>query len=122
MGKLMDLVPDVTIAAVGAATSPPWLLPFIGLYVWNKLWCSSREELSETEATIIYALWKHRNGEDKISEDEGFDRTNATRETTGLQRLNRREFDLSVNRLVQMECIEIEEGIIWLREWVRIEY
>lgn len=122
MEKLMDVIPDVTLAAVGGATSPPWVLPFIGLYVWNKLWCSSKEELSETEATIIYVLWKHRNAKDKIAEDDAFEKTNGARNTAGIPLLKRGEFDQAVNRLVRMECIEIENGIIWLREWVCIKY
>ena len=120
--KLMDLAPDVTIAGVGGATSPRWLLPFIGLYVWNKLWCSSEEQLSETEATIMYTIWKHRNSEDRIAEEEGYERTNATRKEGNLPALTRKEFDVALNRLLEMECIEIEAGIIWLREWVRVRY
>jgi len=120
--KLMDLVPDVTIAAVGGATSPRWLLPLIGLYVWNKLWCSSQEELTETEATVICALWKNRNNKNRISEDTGFEKTNAARTGMGLAPLSGNEFDGAVNRLLEMKCIGIEEGVIWLREWVCIRY
>ena len=120
--KLMDLVPDITIAAVGGATSPHWLLPFIGLYVWNKLWCSSKEELTETEATVICALWKNRNNEHRITEDTGFEKTNVARTAMELAPLSRNEFDGAVNRLLEMKCIEIKGGVIWLREWVCIRY
>lgn len=120
--KLMDLVPDVAIAAVGGLTSPPWLLPFIGLYVWNKFWCSSEEPLTEVEATVIYALWKNRNGQNKIPEDDGFEKSNGVRKGFGQALLSRQEFGSAVNRLVKMHCIEIEEGIIWLRESVSIKY
>jgi hypothetical protein len=120
--KLMDVIPDITIAAVGGATAPKWLIPFLALYVWNKLWSSSTEEFGEVEATVIYALWKHRNGESRISEDDGYASANALREKIGLPLLVRKDFDRAVNRLLGMKCIEIDKGVIWLREWVRIQY
>lgn len=120
--KLIDTIPDVTIAAVGGATAPGWLLPLIGLYVWNKLWCNSEEELTEVEATAICALWKNKNSDNRISEDDGYEKTNAHRKEMGLPLLSRSQFDAAMNRLLRMECIEIEEGIIWLREWVRKVY
>jgi hypothetical protein len=120
--KLMDIVPDATIATAGALTSPAWLLPLIGLYVWNKLWRGAEEDLTEVEACTIFALWKNRNGQSKISEDEGFVRNNALREQQDMPALLRSEYDVAINRLLRMECIEIENGIVWLREWVRIQY
>jgi hypothetical protein len=120
--KLIDVAPDVTIAAAGALASPYWLLPLIGLYIWNKLWRGAEEELSEVEATTIYALWKNRNGDNKISEDDGYARTNSIRNQQGMPALSRSEYSAAISRLLQMECIEIEEGMIWLREWVRIAY
>ncbi len=120
--KLMDLLPDIAIAAVGGTASPPWFLPVIGLYVWNKLWCSSAEELSEADATTLYALWKNRRGDSKISEDDGFEKTNAGRKACGLEPLTRGEYDRVINRLLKMDTIEMEEGMIWLRESVRMAY
>ena len=120
--KLMDVVPDTAIAAAGAMTSPVWLLPLIGLYVWNRLWRGAEEELSDVEACTICALWKNRDGRSRISEEEGFNKTNAMRTLHGLPELSRAEYTKAVNRLLAMECIEINSGIIWLREWVRVSY
>lgn len=120
--KLFDVFPDVTIAVAGATASPYWLIPFIALYVWNKLWCGSAETLTENEASVIFALWKHRNNENRISEDAGFEKCNKIRESAKFPLLTRHEFDVAMNRLVSMGCVEIESGIIWLREWVCIQY
>jgi len=120
--KLCDLVPDVTIAAAGTATAPAWLLPFIGLYVWNKLWCGAKEELTVDEATIILALWKNRDGRNKIPDEVGFEKTNAIRDQLGMPPLNRTAYELAIGRLLRMECIEMNDGVIWMREWVRITY
>lgn len=95
--------------------SPPWLIPFIALSVWNRLWRSSKEELTKTEAIVIGALWQNRNGENKIPEATGLEHTNEVRSSMGLQPLLTSEFDVAVNRLMEMQCIEMNHGVIWLR-------
>ena len=119
--KLIEIVPEVTVAAVGAMTTPYWAWPFIGLYIWNKLWRSAEEDLSEVEATIIHALWEHRNGNNEISEDDGYRRTNSIREQRKMPALSRSEYNAGINHLLQMRCLDIVEGMIRLREKVRIE-
>lgn len=122
MKKLMEIVPDVTIATVGAATAPFWLLPLIALYVWNRLWCGSEERLSENEASVIYSLWKHRNKENKISVNDGFKHTNSTRRNANISSLKKDEYNNAINRLVQIGCIELSDSIIWMKECVNIKY
>lgn len=120
--KLMDVVPDVTLASAGAATAPAWLLPFIGLYVWNKLWSGAKEEFSEAEAVIMYSLWNNKDNQNKISDDQGYEVTNKFLSEMDTPALSRSEYDHSISRLLRMECIELNEGVIWLREWVRVSY
>jgi len=120
--KLIEIVPEVTLAASGGATLPYWAWPLIGLYIWNRLWCGAEEDLSEAEATIIYALWKNKNGHNQISEDDGYTKTNSIRDQQGMLGLSRSQYNAAINHLLQMSCIEIEEGMISLQEWVRIEY
>lgn len=120
--RLIDVVPDATVAAAGATSASPWLLPLIALYVWNKLWRGAEEHLDEIEACVIVALWKNRNHDNKISEDDGFAHTNSLRRTYGLVELSQAEYVTATNRLLKIDCIEIDDGIIWLREWVRMTY
>jgi hypothetical protein len=120
--KLIDVVPDATLAGVGATANPQWTIPLVGLYIWNKFWRGAEEELSDVEATVILALWKGRNSENKIGEDEGFVKTNEFRSTSSLPTLSRDDYTAAINRLLIMKCIEISDGIIWLREWVNIRY
>jgi hypothetical protein len=122
--KLVDIVPDVSLAGLGAATlpiAPAWSAILAGLYIWNKIWRGSVEEFSDAEAIAILALWKNRNSEKRISEEDGFDRTNALRTTYSLPPLTLVQFRSVVDRLVQIDCIEIEGGVIWLREWIRVD-
>lgn len=123
--KLLDVVPDVTLAGLGAATlpvAPQVAAALAGLYIWNKVWRGTVEELSDVEAVTILALWEHKNDENKIPEQEGFTRTNEVRSRYALPPLTEKQYVFAVNRLVSLNCVEIEEGIIWLREWVRKSY
>jgi hypothetical protein len=123
--KLLDIVPDVSLAGLGAATlpvAPQVAVALAGLYIWNKVWRGAVEEFSDVEAVTILALWEHRNEEDKIPEQEGFEKTNEVRGRYALPPLTNNQYASAVNRLVALECIELEDGIIWLREWVRKKY
>lgn len=123
--KLIDIVPDITLAGLGAATlpvAPALAVVLAGLYVWNKVWRGSLEEFTEIEATTILALWQNRNSENKIVEADGFTKTNAVRVEYSLPALTQGQYTAAVNRLVEMECVELEDGTIWLREWVKKKY
>ena len=119
--KLIQIVPDGTIIAAGA-TGPTWLLPFIALHIWNKLYTGSKIDLDQKHAVTIYALWMNRNKERRITEEIGFQKTNSTLHELKLKELSKSEYTKIINDLLDMDCIEIEGGIIWLREWVKITY
>ncbi|CAN7782467.1 hypothetical protein LJR296_008113 [Cupriavidus necator] len=123
--KLVDIVPDISLAGLGAATLP--VAPVVaaalaGLYVWNKIWRGSVEDFSDVEAITILALWQHRNGENKINENDGLVKTNQLRAQYSMAPLTPGQYAAVVNRLVEIHCIELENGVIWLREWVRVKY
>jgi hypothetical protein len=119
--KLLEIVPDTTLAAAGAVESR-WLTALAALYVWNKLWRGAEEKLTDAEATIIFALWKIRNSESKVSMDDGFEHTNLVRDGFKLPPLPRGAYEEAIDRLLEMSCVELEDNWLWLREWVRIKY
>lgn len=123
--KLIDIVPDVSLAGLGAATlpiAPAWSAVLAGLYVWNKIWRGSVEEFNDAEAITVLALWRNRNAENRIIEDEGFKKTNELRASYSLPALTQGQFISIIDRLVRIQCIELKDGTIWLREWVRVKY
>jgi hypothetical protein len=120
--KLIDIIPDVTIAAAGAPPAPAWLQFTIALYIWNKFWCGAKEEFSDAEANVLLALSRSRDQNKKIKEMDGYEKTNIVRREAKLSDLSIAEYSAAVTRLIRMRCIEMESGIIWLREWVRIAY
>ncbi|MDZ4817597.1 MAG: hypothetical protein SGJ20_01345 [Planctomycetota bacterium] len=120
--KLIDIVPDVSLAGLGAATlpvAPGWSIVLAGLYIWSKVSRSSTEVFSDIEAIVILAFWKNKNSDNKIPEAEEFTRANELRASYSLQPLTHGQYASAVDRLTTIDCLELEDGIIWLREWVR---
>lgn len=123
--KLFEVVPDVSLASLGAPTLPIPLqvaIVLAALYVSNKLVRGASEELSEAEAVTILALWKGRNARDQISDEDGFKQTNLERRGYGLPPLSYRQYSAAVDQLVVLGCIELNEGVISLVEAIRVTY
>jgi hypothetical protein len=119
--RLFELVPDVTLAG-GAAAETAWLIPFAALYIWMKLWKASKVKLKEEDAFVVYSLWLHRDINKKISEEDAFLKTKALAKKHNLAGFTKEKFTKIINKLLSFDCIEINEGVIWMREWVRIKY
>ena len=123
--KLVDIIPDISLAGLGASTlpvSPAVAAVLAGLYVWNKLWRGSVEDFSDVEAVTILALWQNRNSEDKISEQDGFAKTNELRAKYSLPSLTPEQYAAALNRLIEIDCAKLENGVVWLCESVRVRY
>lgn len=119
--KLFEIVPDATLAAAGAKEAT-WLIPFAALYIWSKLWRAAKEDLTDVEATILYALWKSRNAKNKVESGIGYEKTNSARLECGLPAISRDSYQKAVDRLLKLQCVEMKDGWLWLREWVRVTY
>jgi len=119
--QLFELVPDVTLAGAGAAGAR-WLIPFAALYIWMKLWNVATIEIEEKDAFVLYSLWLHRNEKKRIPEDEAFLKTELLAKKHGLPLLTKQQFDEAINKLLSLECLEVDNGDIWLREWIVVKY
>lgn len=123
--RLVDIVPDISLAGLGASTLPvaPAIAAVLAaLYVWNKLWRGSLEEFSDADAVTILALWQGRDSRNKIGEQDGFEKANELSASYSLPPLSQGQYAAAIDRLIRIKCIELESGVIWLREWVRIKY
>lgn len=121
--KLMDIVPDISLAGLGAVSLPDAMgIVIAGLYIWNKLWSGSTEVFSEEEAVTMLALWKNRDSQNRITEPEGFSKTNVMRSVYSLPPLCKTDFSGIIDRLVALGCMKLENGVLSLRESVCIKY
>lgn len=119
--RLFDVAPDVTIAAAGLA-GPKWLVPFIALYVWNKLWAGTEVVIGEKEAVVLWSLWRHAGRRKSVSEEEGYDTVQQFVRANSLKPISEQEYHQAITNLLRMRCIDMNEGIVHLRENVLIEY
>jgi len=116
---LLDLGPDTALAVAGAVGEGPFVRGLVALYVWNRLWRASEEELSSSEASVIETLWANAAHDHRIASGEAFRATNEARVNQGLMELTKPAFEHCLDRLAEIDCIELEDGSIWLREWVQ---
>lgn len=114
-------MPDVALAGAGA-TEARWLIPFAALYIWMKLRKVATVDIEEKDAFVLYSLWLHRNERKRIPEDEAFLKTESLATQHGVPSLTRERFDQAINRLLSLGCIELDDGDIWLREWIIVRY
>ncbi len=115
--KLFEKIPELVLT--GAGVTQVWLIPFAALYLWNLVWSLSKIEITPAQAMTMYALWSDGRPSRRFPETEALEIVNAFRTKDGHNTLTSSEFALVVNDLVALDCIELEDGEIWLREWVQ---
>lgn len=119
--KLLKLVPDLVISLVGFS-GPVWLIPFVGLHVWSTLWSESKVELDPNHAMALLAMWQNKDEKNKISEQDAFTAVNRYLSESGMRTITDRQFAAVIDQLAALDCVKLEEGVIWLREWVNTSY
>lgn len=119
--KLLRLIPDIVLTIFGV-TGPEWVLFFVALHIWSALWHESTIDIDQNHAMVMYAMWNKKDSRNRISEDDAFDATNSHLSKYGIQPLAKKQFTAIIDNLCKMECVELSEGIIWLREWVKTTY
>jgi hypothetical protein len=115
--KLFEKAPELVLT--GAGVTQLWLIPFAALYLWNLVWSLAKIELSPDHGSTIYALWNVTPARRRFAEAEALEVVNRFRVESSFRSLSSDEFATLVNDLVRLDCIELSDGEIWLREWVR---
>ena len=117
--KLVEKVPELVLTGAGVATAQAWLIFFAALHLWNVIWSLSKIEITPAQAMTLYALWKDGRPSRRFPEAEALEIVNAYRVKTEHAAFTVSQFAYVVNKLVALDCIELEDGEIWLREWVK---
>jgi len=119
--QLFEKAPELVLT--GAGVTQPWLIPFAALYLWNLVWSLSKIEITPAQAMTMHALWNVQPATRRFSEVEALAHVNAHvnayRDTVPAAALSAREFAAVVDDLVKLQCIELADGEVWLREWVK---
>jgi hypothetical protein len=115
--KLFEKAPELVLT--GAGVTQVWLVPFAALYLWNLVWSLAKIEITPAQAMTMHALWNAGERAKPFAESEALKIVNAFCQTCGSAPLSASDFAKVVNDLVALDCIELTEGTIWLREWVK---
>jgi hypothetical protein len=118
--KLLNKLPEMVLT--GSGTTSVWLAPFAALQIWNILWSNARIEVTPNHAIAMLVMWNNRDGRNKITEENAFAGFSKFLQKEGLPSLDKREYAKIIDDLVRIETIEITEGVVWLREWVKVVY
>jgi hypothetical protein len=115
--NLFKLAPDIVLTGTGI--NSPWLIPFVALHIWNITLAETKIDISSRHAIVLLSMWQHRSEENEISEENAFTKTNIFCTQNDISIFTTDEFAKIIDELHRMKCVELKDGIIWLRESVK---
>jgi len=123
--KLLVMLSKGTVAVAGAITGHPWLIPFATLILWNDILSGLRVEVSEREASLLWALWINRDERHCVRKSAVQGLVNAERETYQRAPLSVMEVTDALAMLEGLRCIETSEtndDEWWIKESVKVAF
>lgn len=120
--KLIESIPSAVEMAVSIAIDFPILKICAALNLWQKMKEIFTVEISKEEAFVIVSLWKNCDCRHEISLEKGFISTNELLKKYEEQEFTNIKYNQVIDSLIKLQCIELTEGIIWLREWISKNY
>lgn len=116
--RLICLLPSGTLTAVGSFTS--WWLAVLGaLVIWKDLYSTAKVSLEPHHAIAMLQMWENHDGNQKITEEKARVLTNKALSDFDMNQVSEKTFARVITELSEMGCVELSDGKIWLREWVR---
>lgn len=120
--KLIEAIPDVVSIGAGMVCDNLIVTVCGAFSLWLKLRDIATVSISKEQAFTIVALWRGCNPAHKISLDDGLVATNTLLKQYGEPEMTKLKYNIVIDSLEEMQCIELTEGIIWLREWISKKY
>lgn len=120
--KLIEAIPEVISIGAGMVCDNHIVTVCGALSLWLKLRDIATINISKEQAFVIVALWRSFNPNHEISLDDGYIATNNLFKQYGEPEITNLKYNMIIDSLVKMKCIELTEEIIWLREWISKDY
>lgn len=120
--ELMETIPDMVEMAVTIALDIPVLKVCAALNLCKSLRDVFTVEISKEQAYLIVSLWKNCDSRHRITIEEGFNAVNVLLTEYGEEALNNTKYNYLLDCLEKIGCIELEDGVIRLREWISRNY
>jgi hypothetical protein len=119
--KLLYFVASLVVDGV-AALEAQWLMPFVALHIWSTIQGASIRELSPRHAMTMVAMWEHKDGKQRISQEKGFEVTNAYLKKSEFPEITQLDFTAIIDDLKSIDCIVLDRGMIFLIERLEKHY
>lgn len=108
-------LPELSLLAIGGSQSKLAAV-LSAMVLWKELWGLSRINLTETHAKILEIIWE--TYPTQLHELELLSTYNE-RYTSPEEILDTKRFAGLVDELCDIGCIELVDGKIWRREWMK---
>lgn len=95
---------------------------FILLHLCREFYSKATITITTDQAIALCVLWENRDSNRKISENVGYNKINEKRKELSLSPISNIEYKNIIDDLIKNKNIELTDGVIWLREWVKIKY
>lgn len=122
MKMLMAMIPSIVEASFNIASDFPVLKICAALNIWKTVKQIFGVEISRDQAFVIVALWKNCDSRHRILIENGYYATNKLYEKYGEPIITDVKYHLILDSLEKLQCIELDNGEIWLRERVSRKY
>lgn len=120
--KLIDSIPSAIEMGVSLALDIPILKICAALNLWRSFRDILSIQITKNQAFLIVSLWNNCDSEHRISIRSGFDCMNSLLEHYGEDLLSYTKYNYLLDSLEKIGCLKIDNGIIWLREWISKQY
>lgn len=124
IGKLLEAVASGILTATGAAQLPV-TVPLAALVIWCSLWRTAQVDISESDASVLYTMWVHKNADRDVLEEGLLEKCNSLLTKYERPSLSKASLRSSLKNLEKIEAIAASPrgtAIWWLREWVQVSY
>jgi hypothetical protein len=122
--KLVTAVRDGTLPLTGATV--PWTVLLRAQAVWEILWLTNPQcDTSETDAAVLWILWKTRDSRDMVSKSAIAGAVNTELTTQGQPSLTSAQIESILQKLRRLKYIETARSAVnsfWLRGCVQMQY
>ena len=120
--KLISALPAIVAASVSISYDIPILKVCAALTLWKELCNIFTVEITREQAIVLVALWNNCDNSHHISLSDGFATVNALYKNLDDCVMNQTIYNRIIDQLITLQCIEVTDENIWLREWISKKY
>lgn len=105
--ELLEICSDGVLGIVGVY-STQLLLPLVALSICNKILKAVKIEITEREASVVWAMWKYRDSDNFIRNEVVLDLVNKELSSYSRPQMTIEECEIIIKELEKMKCIKKE--------------